>query len=183
MEGHESLKSSLVYRGPVFEVYEEEIILPRGRTAKLSRIAHSQTVSVVPVRANGAVVMIRQYRPAIGDYLLEVPAGRVNDDGESPEACAQREMAEEVGYRAQKLVKLFEGYLVPGYGNEYMHYYIGVDLYRDSLPQDEDEVIETMEMPMKIAVQMVRQSKITDSKTALGILLAADYLKVHGLLP
>jgi ADP-ribose pyrophosphatase len=183
MEGHKSLKSSLVYRGPVFDVYEEEVILPTGRTAKLSRITHSQTVSVVPVRANGAVLMIRQYRPAIGDYLLEVPAGRVNDDGESPEACAQREMAEEVGYRAQKLVKLFEGYLVPGYGNEYMHYYIAVDLYRDSLPQDEDEVIETLEMPMKIAVQMVRQSKITDSKTALGILLAADYLKVHGLLP
>ncbi len=183
MNRYGSLKSSRVYQSPVFEVYEEEIVLPRGRVARVSRIAHGRTVSVVPVKANGSVVMIRQYRPAIGGYLLEIPAGMVRDESESPEDCVQREMAEEIGYRARKVVKLFEGYLVPGYGNEYMEYYLGVDLYRALLPPDEDEVIETLEMPMEAVVQMVRRSEINDSKTALGILLAEAYLKDHGMAP
>lgn len=183
MGRHESLKSSRVYQSPIFEVYEEEIILPGGRFVRVSRIAHGRTVSVVPVKANASVVMIRQYRPAIGGYLLEIPAGRVHDESESAEDCVQREMAEEIGYRARTVVKLFGGYLVPGYGNEYMEYYLGVDLYRAPLPPDEDEVIETLEMPMEAVVQMVLQSKITDTKTALGILLAEAYLKRHGMVP
>jgi len=176
MERQKPLQSSLVYRSPIFAVYEEEVKLPKGNIAKVSRIDHRRTVSVVPVRNNGSVVMIRQYRPAIGRHLLEIPAGRVNNDEESCEECAQREMAEEIGHRAEKLVKLFEGYLVPGYGNEYMYYYLAVELYSEPLPPDEDEDIETMEMPMEAVLQMIRKAEITDSKTALGILLAADYL-------
>jgi ADP-ribose pyrophosphatase len=183
MERQKPLQSSLVYRSPVFSVYEEEISLPNGSVAKVSRIDHRRTVSVVPVKKNGSVVMIRQYRPAIGNYLLEIPAGRVNNNGESCEECAQREMAEEIGCRAKKLVKLFEGYLVPGYGNEYMHYYLGVGLYPEFLPPDEDEDIETMEMPMETVLLMVREAKIYDSKTALGILLAADYLRQQRMPP
>ncbi len=183
MERQKPLQSSLVYRSPVFAVYEEEITLPNGNIVKVSRIDHRRTVSVIPVKNNGSVVMIRQYRPAIGDYLLEIPAGRVNNKGESCEECAQREMAEETGYRAKKLVKLFEGYLVPGYGNEYMYYYLAIELYREPLPPDEDEYIEPLEMPMETVLQMVRKAGITDSKTALGILMAADYLGHHRMLP
>ena len=180
---HKPLQSSLVYRSPIFAVYEEEITLPNGKITKVSRIAHRRTISVVPVKADGSVVMVRQYRPAIGNYLLEIPAGLVNDDKESYEECAQREMAEEIGYRAKRLVRLFEGYLVPGYGDEYMYYYLAIDLYREFLPPDEDEYIETLEMPMETVLQMVRKAEITDSKTALGILMAADYLRRHRMLP
>jgi ADP-ribose pyrophosphatase len=183
MEHQKPLQSSPVYRSPIFTVYEEEIKLPNGHIAKVSRIDHRRTVSVVPVKKNGSVVMIRQYRPAIGHHLIEIPAGRVNHDAESCEECAQREMAEETGYRAKKLVKLFEGYLVPGYGNEYMYYYLAVGLYPEPLPPDEDEDIETMEMPMENALRMVRKAEITDSKTALGILLAADYLRQQRMPP
>jgi ADP-ribose pyrophosphatase len=183
MERQKPLQSSLVYRSPIFAVYEEEVKLPKGNIAKVSRIDHRRTVSVVPVRNNGSVVMIRQYRPAIGRHLLEIPAGRVNNDEESCEECAQREMAEEIGHRAEKLVKLFEGYLVPGYGNEYMYYYLAVGLYPQPLPPDDDEDIETMEMPMEALLRMVRKAEITDSKTALGILLAADYLRQQRMSP
>jgi len=183
MDRQKPLQSSVVYRSPIFSVYEEEVSMPNGNITKVSRIAHRRTVAVVPFKKNGSVVMIRQYRPAIGNYLIEIPAGRVNDDGESYEECAQREMAEEIGYRAKKLVKLFEGYLVPGYGDEYMYYYLAIDLYRKSLPPDEDEYIEPLEMPMETVLQMVRKSEIIDSKTALGILMAADYLRHHGMLP
>jgi len=92
-------------------------------------------------------------------------------------------MAEEIGHRAEKLVKLFEGYLVPGYGNEYMYYYLAVGLYPQPLPPDDDEDIETMEMPMEALLRMVRKAEITDSKTALGILLAADYLRQQRMPP
>jgi len=182
MESLNPLKSSLVYRSPTFAVYEEEIKLPNGGIATVSRIDHRRTVSIVPVRKNGSVVMIRQYRPAIGRHLLEIPAGRMNSDTESCEECAQREMAEEIGHRAEKLVKLFEGYLVPGYGNEYMYYYLAVGLYPAPLPPDEDEDIETMEVPIEDVLERVRRAEITDSKTALGILLAADYLR-HQRMP
>ncbi len=173
----------MVYCSPIFRVYEDEVERPKGGTGKVSRIDHRRTVSVVPVRDNGSVVMIRQYRPAVGHYLLEIPAGRVDHDAESSEACAQREMAEEIGHRAEKLVKLFEGYLVPGYGNEYMYYYLAVGLYPEPLPPDEDEDIEALEMPLEAVLQMVRTAGITDSKTALGILLAVDYLKRHRMPP
>lgn len=183
MEREEPLRSSMVYRSPVFAVFEDEVKLPKGSVVKVSRIEHRRTVSVVPVRTDGSVVMIRQYRPAIGHHLLEIPAGRVNNDAESCEECAQREMAEEIGYRAERLVKLFEGYLVPGYGNEYMYYYLAVGLHPDRLPADEDEDIEAMEVPLETLLRMVRNAGITDSKTALGILLAADYLRRHRMPP
>ena len=169
--------SRRVYQGSVFDVYEDDLILADGRIGRRSRIVHRPTVSVVPVTEEGSVLMIRQYRPAVGKYLIEIPAGRVNGDQETPEACAQREMAEEIGYGAKRLVKLFEGYLVPGYGDEYMHYFLAMDLYRKSLPADEDEQIEPFEVRLEAALRMVLTGQIVDSKTALGLLMAREHLR------
>jgi ADP-ribose pyrophosphatase len=122
------------------------------------------------------VVLIRQYRQAAGGMIVEIPAGNMDRDGENVEACVQRELAEEVGFQAGRLIRLFEGYLVPGYCNEYMYFYLALDLQPASLPADEDEYIRVMTASFEEARQMIREKAIIDAKTALGIQMAREYL-------
>lgn len=168
--------ASLVYRCRIFDVYEEDVRLPDGRTVRQTRIDHKPTVSVVPVDSQGNLVLIRQYRSAIKKHLLETPAGNM-DPGESVEETVQRELAEETGYQAGRLIRLFEGYLVPGYSNEFMYFYLALDLFEKRLPHDEDEVIENVKVPLQEALSMLKNGGIADAKSAVGILMAADYLK------
>lgn len=179
----DSPKSKLVYSGPVFKLFEDEIELPNGRAVRKSRIEHRPTIGVVPYLGEGRIVLIRQVRHAVGKSLIEIPAGTMDKGDESPEECTQRELAEEAGFRAGRLVKLFGGYLVPGYADEFMHFYLAFDLIEAKLPPDEDEFIETLTCPMNEALRMIRDGRIVDSKTALALLLAADYLRDKGLLP
>lgn len=171
------VRSTLVYEGPVFTLYEDTIELPEGRSLRRSRIEHRPTIGVVPVIGDGEILLIRQYRHAVGASLIEIPAGTMDKGDQTPEDCVQRELAEETGYRAGRLVKLFGGYLVPGYADEFMHFYLAFDLVRAPLPPDEDEEIETMACPMRDALSMIRDGRIVDSKTALALLLAADYFR------
>ena len=169
--------STLVYKGPVFTLYEDTIELPGGRVLRRSRIEHRPTIGVVPVMGDGDVLLIRQHRHAVGTSLIEIPAGTMDKGDASPEDCVQRELAEETGYRARRLVKLFGGYLVPGYADEFMHFYLAFDLVRAPLPPDEDEDIETLTCSLQNALRMIRDGRIVDSKTALALLLAADRLR------
>jgi len=179
MGGGSGPKKTLRYKGPVFELYEEEVTLPDGRRRNMSRIEHRPTVGVVPLLPDGNVLLIRQFRHAAGSALIEIPAGTL-DEGETPEECVQRELAEETGYRAGRLVRLFGGYLVPGYADEFMHFYAAFDLVSAPLPPDEDEFIEPLACRPAEALQMVRDGRIVDAKTALGLLLAEAYFREQG---
>ena len=165
------------YHSRVFDVFEEDVALPNGHRSRMSRVDHRPTIAVVPVDGQGNVVLIRQYRHATGGMLLEIPAGTIDRSGESAEACAQRELAEEAGFRAGTLVPLFEGYLVPGYGNEYMYFFLARDLVGAKLPADEDEYIEVVFTPFAEARRMIWEREIRDVKTALGIQMAQEYLE------
>jgi len=178
----DSGKSKLIYRGPIFNLFEDEIGLPSGRVVRRNRIEHRPTIGVVPYIGDGQIMLIRQHRHAVGASLLEIPAGTMDKGNESPEDCVQRELAEETGYRAGRLVKLFGGYLVPGYADEFMHFYLAFDLIRAPLPPDEDEFIETMTCPLADALRMIRDGRIVDSKTALAVLLAAQYLRENKVI-
>ena len=175
-------QSTLVYRGPVFNLYEDDVELPNGRVVRRSRVEHRPTIGVVPYIGDGQIVLIRQHRHAVGTSLIEIPAGTMDKGNESPEECVQRELAEEAGFRAGRLVKLFGGYLVPGYADEFMHFYLAFDLIEAPLPPDEDEFIETMTCPLSDALRMIRDGRIVDSKTALALLLAADYLRENKMM-
>jgi len=171
-----------VYRGRVFEVYEGDVTFPDGRIGFFSWLTHQPVIVVLPITNEGKIVLLHQYRPAIGETLLEAPAGTMDKGEESVEECVQREMAEETGFRARKLVRLFEGYVVPGYCNEYMHFFMAGGLYRAPLPGDEDEYIETVEVDFAEAAAMVVDGRIRDCKTALAIRLAEDPLRREPLL-
>jgi ADP-ribose pyrophosphatase len=165
-----------VYHCRVFDVYESEVRLPGGRIFKQNWIDHRPCIAVVPVDQAGNLVLIHQYRHATGGSIVEIPAGNMDRENEAVEACVQRELAEEIGFRAGRLVKLFEGYLVPGYCNEYMHFYLALDLSPAKLPADEDEVIEVMTVSFDEARAMIRDKRIIDVKTALGIQMAREFL-------
>jgi ADP-ribose pyrophosphatase len=171
------LNRTLIYHCRVFDVYEGDVRLPDGRIFKQSWIDHRPCIAVVPVNADGDLVLIRQYRQAAGGMIVEIPAGNMDREGESVEACVQRELAEEAGFQAGRLIRLFEGYLVPGYCNEYMYFYLALDLQPASLPADEDEYIRVMTVTFDEARRMIREKAIIDAKTALGIQMAREYLE------
>jgi ADP-ribose pyrophosphatase len=170
-------QNKLAYQCKVFSVYEEKVALPDGRSVKQSWIDHKPTVAVVAVNTENKVLMIKQYRTAVKNHLLEIPAGTMDVEGESPVICAQRELAEETGFKARTLIKLFEGYLVPGYCNEYMYFFLAKDLYYEPLSADDDEFIEVLPTSFAEAKKMLKNGEIIDAKTALGLIFTENYIE------
>lgn len=173
------IKEKQVYQCRIFSVYEGEYRLPDGRVNRQTRVDHRPCVTVVPIDDQGRIILIRQYRYAVNRELLEIPAGSMDKGAESPEACARRELAEETGYGAENWVQLFEGYLLPGYCNEYMHFFLATGLFPAPLPPDDDECIEVISVAPDEAMAMIKRGDIIDAKTALGIYMAREYLIRH----
>lgn len=170
-------KSKLAYQCKIFDVWEEEVDLPHGKIAIQSLINHKPTVAIVAVNNKNKLLLIKQYRNAVKKNLLEIPAGTIDGEKESPSACAQRELAEETGFQAGKIIKLFEGYLVPGYCNEYMYFFLAKDLVHAPLTPDDDEFIETIPVSFTRARKLIDKGEIIDAKTVLGIMLADKLLQ------
>ena len=170
-----------IYYCKIFDVWEEEFSLPNGKTTKQSRIDHKPTVAIVAVTDKKEILLIKQYRNAVKKHLLEIPAGTIDKDSETPLRCAERELAEETGFKASTFIKLFEGYLLPGYCNEYMYFFLAKDLFPEPLPPDDDEFIEIEPTDMLKAKELIENGKIIDAKTALGIILAESYIKREAL--
>ena len=137
----EVLSTELVFQGRVLKVRVDTVRAASGQTARWDVIEHPGSVSIVPIDAEDQVMLVRQYRPAIRETLLEIPAGTL-ELGESPEATAHRELREEIGMRAERMREIGSSYLVPGYSSELMHFYVATDLSPAPLPQDDDEDIE-----------------------------------------
>lgn len=170
-------KTTLAYECKIFDVWEEEFDLPNGKTARQTWIDHKPTVAIVAVNEKNELLLIKQYRNAVKKDLLEIPAGSLDGTAESPAVCAQRELAEETGFQAKTIVKLFEGYLLPGYCNEYMYFFLAKDLIHAPLTPDDDEFIETMPVSFSKAQELLNNGEIIDAKTVLGIILAEKYLQ------
>jgi len=169
-------KSKLAYKCKIFDVWEEEVDLRNGKIAIQSLINHKPTVAIVAVNNKNKLLLIKQYRNAVKKNLLEIPAGTIDGKKESPSMCAQRELAEETGFQAKKIIKLFEGYLVPGYCNEYMYFFLAKDLIHSPLTPDDDEFIETIPVSFSRARKLIDKGEIIDAKTVLGIMLADKYI-------
>jgi ADP-ribose pyrophosphatase len=170
-------KTSLKYQCKIFEVWEDEVDLPNGKTIKQNWINHNPTVAIAAINDKNELILIQQYRNAVKKNLLEIPAGSMDSLEEPPDDCAQRELAEETGFKAKTLVKLFEGYLLPGYCNEYMYFFLAKDLFSAPLTPDEDECIEILPTSFSQARALLNKGEIIDAKTVLGILLAEQYLQ------
>lgn len=169
-------KKKQAYTCKILTVWEEDISLPNGKTTTQSWIDHKPTVAVIAVNDSNELLLIKQFRIPAKQNLLEIPAGSMDHGEESPDDCARRELAEETGYRAKKLTRLFAGYLLPGYCNEFMYFFLAQDLVYEPLTPDEDEFIEVIPVSFARAGELLKSGAIIDAKTALGIVLAGNYL-------
>lgn len=160
-----------VQRGARFELITERVTLPNGRSAVVDLLDHPGAAAILPFLADGRVLLIRQYRHAVGAHLLEIPAGKL-DPGETPAACAVRELEEETGYRAGRVEALGGLWPSPGFTNERIHLFTAHDLAPTEQRLEADELIELEPLPLAEALRRVRSGEISDAKSALALLLA-----------
>jgi len=167
--------SRQVWAGSSWRLRVETLSLADGRTQERGAIEHPGAVVLVPLLPNEDVLMIRQYRHAIDKTILELPAG-ARDWDEEWATCAHRELREETGHRAQKLTRLGEIWPAPGLSSELMLLYLAQELHPAPLPQDEDEEIEVVRLPLVELLAMARDGRIRDATTIVGLWRAAVHL-------
>lgn len=165
-----------VYKGRIFTVQVESITLLKGLPLDVEIVRHPGSVVIVPVTDAGEIILVRQYRHAIGRYAWELPAGSLKP-GEDVRAAAVRECQEEVGVIADRMAPLGSFFPTPGYCDEEMHFFLAGGLRKpaedDAAAQpDEDEDIETRPFPPKEVRAMIQRGEIVDLKTIAGLTLA-----------
>jgi ADP-ribose pyrophosphatase len=170
-----ALESKIVYEGRAFDVRQDTVELPDGRTARLDIVAHRGAVTILPVNEYGQIVFIHQFRHAAGEILLELPAG-VMEAGEPPEESARREAREEIGMDAGDLRLIGEFFLAPGYSTELMHVYLARDLHPDPLQKDADEFLSLEPISIEQAYDLAQSGQIRDAKSLAALLLARPFL-------
>jgi ADP-ribose pyrophosphatase len=170
MSGAQRLGHQRVYDGKVFDVDRDRVRMPNGREVTVDVIRHAKSVVLIPMPEPGQVILIRQFRYAVGAALWELPAGSV-DEGESPEQAAVRECHEEIGQVPQTVVRLAALYPTPGYCDEEMIFYRLSNLEEPASEAalDEDEDIEARVFELREAREMVRRGEIVDMKTVVGL--------------
>jgi ADP-ribose pyrophosphatase len=173
----ELIRSEKKYEGKAFSIRQDQVRWPHGGTSKLDIVEHSGAVTILPIDSQDHVWFVRQYRHAIGDLLLELPAGTL-EDGESPSSCAHREIQEEIGMAAGKLQKIGQFYLAPGYSTEFMHVYLATELYPSELPPDDDEFLKVEQIFLPEVFKMAEKMRILDAKTLASLILAVPILGI-----
>lgn len=172
----ELLKSEVLMKGRAFAIRRDHLKTPDGRETTFDIIEHGGSVVLIPVDEQGNVLLVRQYRHATGQELLELPAGTLDDD-EAPEVCAAREIREETGMAADELTKLGEFYLVPGYSTEFMVVFLATGLSYDPLEADADEFLSVESVPVAEAIKMAKRGEIPDAKSLAALFLAKPHLE------
>ena len=157
-----------IYKGRVVTLNLETVTLPNQATVELEVVRHPGAAAVVPLKADGTVVLIRQYRLAAGGFIYEVPAGKLHP-GEDPQQCAVRELEEEIGYRPARMDKLATFFTAPGFTDEVMHLFKATGLTSGAQKLDHDEVLEVVELSLKEAIDLIKDGTIRDAKTIVGL--------------
>lgn len=170
----EIIDSTVVFQGRVFEVTVDTV--REGEKTYIREVVHHPgSAVIIPAFDDGTVALVRQYRHPAVRYLLEAPAGTLQV-GERPEEGAARELEEELGYVAGKLVKLSEFFVSPGFLEEKMWIYLATEMVQTQQQLEEDEIVEIVRIPVSQALEMITTGEIEDAKTIIGLMLAAPRL-------
>jgi ADP-ribose pyrophosphatase len=164
-----------LHEGRVFQLTRENITLENGTTIDLDIIRHPGASAVVPLSKKDTVLMLEQYRHAVGGFIWEIPAGTLSS-GETPLDCAKRELIEETGFSARAWEKLGEITPLPGYSDERIHIFLATELTAARQNLDMDEVLRVHEMKLETALDMIHNGAIQDSKTISGLIMASHRL-------
>ena len=168
-----------LHQGRVFNIVKENYTLENGVTSDMDFIQHPGAAAMVPMLNDREVVLIKQYRHAIREFIWEIPAGTL-DPNESPLTCARRELIEEIGYSAKDWHQLGSITPLPGYSNERIHIFLAQDLRPAEQQLDTDEMINVHKMNLSKALQMILAGEINDGKTISGLFLASHWLNGKG---
>jgi ADP-ribose diphosphatase len=169
------LQSEVLYQGKVFRLQRDMVIEPGGVRAERDIIVHPGSVVVLPVFKDGRVLLIRQYRHSVGEFLWELVAGR-KEPNESPLAAARRELLEETGYRANRLRKLMRIVPTPGFVNEWMWVFAAQGLTEGAAQPEEDEKITPRIFTLKETEKMIERGTLRDAKSICGLLYFMRFL-------
>ena len=163
------------YEGIIVKVSVDKALRPDGRDCLREVVEHPGGVCILPVDGNNVAYCVRQFRYPIGEHLLEAPAGKL-EAGEDPLKCAVRELSEETGFTAGRIVPLGYYYTSPGFSTECLHLYLALDLQRGEAHPDDGEFLELETYPLEELTAMVERGEICDGKTAIAVLRAARLL-------
>jgi ADP-ribose pyrophosphatase len=169
----ETRNREVLFKGLVVDVEQMEVRIGRKGWHRYQVVRHPGGVGVLPLHTDGTVTLIRQLRPSVGETVLEIPAGRLHP-GEEPAACGRRELAEETGLSAGRLLPLGRFYSSPGVFDEVIHLFLGTELVEGPSAPEQYEDIEVERLPLREALRMARGGAILDGKTAVALLRAGD---------
>ncbi|RLB38602.1 MAG: ADP-ribose pyrophosphatase [Deltaproteobacteria bacterium] len=170
------IQTKLIHKARVFDLVHEKVVLPNGTEMEIDIIRHPGASAIVPMKDSETLLLLKQYRHAIGESLWEVPAGTLNK-GETPLDCAKRELEEETGFTADSWHKLGVITPLPAYSDERIHIYLAKDLRASRQALDPDEIIEVREVPFNKAIKMIGTGQIKDGKSISSLFLAGLYLR------
>lgn len=164
------------YRGRLFSFQVEDITLPNGTRTEAAIVRHPGSTGIVPLADDGSVVMTYQYRHAVGQYLLEIPAGTL-EKKESPLACAQRELEEETGFTAAEWLPMAAIHILPAYSDEMIHLFLAKGLKISRQHLDQDEILQVVRYPWSALMRLLQEGAITDGLTILALHHTHRYLQ------
>lgn len=165
-----------IHEVSIFKIVTENITLANGVTTDVHILRHSGASAIVPLFNSNTVILLKQYRHSMGDYIWEIPAGTCNIE-EMPIVCAKRELLEETGYSANKWHGLGEITPAPEYSDERIHVFLATDLESGKQNLDKDELLEAHTVKLDAAMEMIYRGEIQDSKTISALFLARHWLK------
>ncbi|MFO7814431.1 MAG: NUDIX hydrolase [Halanaerobiales bacterium] len=163
------LESDYIYEGNILKLRKDKVKLFNQHETHREVVEHDGGVAVVPITAEGKILLVKQYRIAVDEIILELPAGKL-EEGEDVEKCALRELEEETGYRSDNIKNLFYFYTTPGYSSEKLYLFIANGLKHYGQNLDRGEYIELVELCKEDIIPKIVEGKIKDSKTIIGLL-------------
>ena len=176
----EKVSSEDVFDGNLLHVKKDTVRLPNGNIAYREWIKHPGASAVVPVTPEGRLIFVRQYRYPIQQVTLEIPAGKLDAEGEDPLDCARRELSEETGYQAEKYTFLTKLATTVGFSNEFIYIYAAEGLTAGRQHPDEAEFINVCTQTMDEALAKIRSAEISDAKSVTAVLLLRDLQDSQG---
>lgn len=171
-----TMKSDKVYEGKILNLRIDTVEMPDKKYSKREIVEHPGGVAIIALTSNDSLFLVKQYRKAVEDFVLEIPAGKL-ELNEEPRETAIRELKEEIGMESNKLTYLSEFYTSPGYCNEKIHLYLAEDLEKGEFEPEPGEFLEVLEFKIDELIKMIEIGEIIDSKTIIGIFIAKKIIE------